>query len=292
MSFSLEKYISDLARRFDLFENVAWADIPVPVALAKECQKSRPTLKEIADSLETYTTLVGSIVFIATFARPDVAFAAHFLASYMIRPGPAHLRLAKRVLGYLSRTKKLAITYRKGQSDVSFTFSPLDNGDADKTGLPHLLTDTDHGIERSITGWLFMHGGAAGSWGVRGQVSPALSSAESELYGLSTGVCDLLTQVNVLEEMHVAIKPEISVLTDSRGARLLSQDYASSARTRHIHRRWYSVQFYSDSGRIVVTQIKGSLNRANFLTKPVGGAAFAQDRMYALGIQVMVNSSS
>ena len=38
VSFSLEKYISDLARRFDLYENVAWADIPVPVAMAKECQ--------------------------------------------------------------------------------------------------------------------------------------------------------------------------------------------------------------------------------------------------------------
>ena len=37
VSFSLEKYISDLARRFDLYVNVQWADIPVPVAMAKEC---------------------------------------------------------------------------------------------------------------------------------------------------------------------------------------------------------------------------------------------------------------
>ena len=41
VSFTLEKYISDLARRFDLYENVQWADIPVPVAMAKECTSGR-----------------------------------------------------------------------------------------------------------------------------------------------------------------------------------------------------------------------------------------------------------
>ena len=35
VSFSLQMYITDLARRFDLFENVAWAVILVPVAMAK-----------------------------------------------------------------------------------------------------------------------------------------------------------------------------------------------------------------------------------------------------------------
>ena len=284
VTFSLEKYISDLGRRFDLFDNVAWADIPVPVAMAKECLRSTPTDAEVVATLDTYGVLVGSIVFIATFARPDVAFSAHFLSTFLIRPGPVHLRLARRVLGYLSRTRALAITYRRGGAKMSMSFSPLDNDKPDKTGLLHLQCDTDHGVARSITGWLVMLAGAAVSWAVRAQLLPSLSSSESELYGISTAVCDLLVTIQGLEEMLIVLTSPVTVLTDSRGARLLHLDESASARTRHVHRRWFFVRHHIDEGRIRVELIKGALNHSNFLTKAVGGAAFNADRAYALGI--------
>ena len=149
---------------------------------------------------------------------------------------------------------------------------PAAFGAVDLTGLPHMMTDTDHGVARSISGWMFMFGGAAVSWAVRGQVMPSLSSAESELYGLSTGVCDLLTCVQVLEEMGFTFGT-VTVATDSRGARLLAMDCAAAARTRHIHRRWYFVRYHIDEKHLSVTLVKGSRNRSNFLTKPVGGGA-------------------
>ena len=129
VSFNLTKYISDLARRFDLYENVAWADIPVPLQLAKECQSAKPTDAEVLANTAPYGVLTGSVIFVATFARPDVAFAAHLLATYMVRPGPVHMKLARRVLGYLSRTRGLSITYRKGSGDMSMSFKPLDMGE-------------------------------------------------------------------------------------------------------------------------------------------------------------------
>jgi hypothetical protein len=129
VSFNLTKYISDLARRFDLYENVAWADIPVPLQLAKECQSAKPTDAEVLANTAPYGVLTGSVIFVATFARPDVAFAAHLLATYMVRPGPVHMKLARRVLGYLSRTRDLSITYRKGSGDMSMSFKPLDMGE-------------------------------------------------------------------------------------------------------------------------------------------------------------------
>ena len=128
VSFNLTKYISDLARRFDLFDNVAWADIPVPLQLAKECRAASPTDAEVVANMATYGVLAGSVTFIATFARPDVAYAAYLLATYMAGPGPLHMKLARRVLGYLSRTRDLAIVYRKGCGDMSMSFSPLDDG--------------------------------------------------------------------------------------------------------------------------------------------------------------------
>ena len=96
VSFNLTKYIADLARRFDLHENVAWADIPVPVQLAKDCRDAKPTDAEVAATTDLYGVLAGSVVFIATFARPDVAFAAFFLSTFLVRPGQVHLKLARR----------------------------------------------------------------------------------------------------------------------------------------------------------------------------------------------------
>tara|TARA_B110000046_G_scaffold176712_1_gene202677 strand:- start:649 stop:2127 length:1479 start_codon:yes stop_codon:yes gene_type:complete len=284
VTLSLGKYISDLARRYDLFDNVAWADIPVPVALAKECMAAVVTDAEVAEVLAIYCALVGSIIFIATFARPDVAYAAHLLSTFMVRPGRVHLKLARRVLGYLSRTRAMCLTYRRGTADMQASFSPLDDGLPDRTGLPHQLVDTDHGVRRSVTGWLFLFAGAAVSWAVRGQLLPSLSSAESELYGLSTSVCDLLACAQTLEEMGWVVAGAISLMTDSRGARLLASDSAAAARTRHIHRRWYFVAYHIEEGRVKLVQVKGALNRSNFLTKPVGGASFAADRDYALGV--------
>ena len=62
-------------------------------------------------------------------------------------------------------------------------------------------------------------------------------------------------------------------------------DCAAAARVRHIHRRWYFVRYHIDEGHVEVVRIKGEANRANFMTKAVGGAAFAADRAYALGIR-------
>ena len=87
------------------------------------------------------------------------------------------------------------------------------------------------------TGWIFIFAGAASSWAGRGQLLPSLSSTEAELYGLGTGVCDMLGCVLTLEDMLVVFKAPVTVLTDSRGARLISDDHAASARTRHVHRR-------------------------------------------------------
>jgi hypothetical protein len=289
VSLSLEKYISDLARRYDLFDNVQWADIPIPVALEHECVKAVVSAAEAAECSEVYGVLTGCVVFVASFARPDVAFAAHFLSRFRCRPGHVHLKLARRVLGYLSRTRALALTYRKGTEDpASFNFRPMDGKKPDKTGAPHFPVDTDHGVNRSVTGWLFMLAGAAVSWAVRGQLAPALSSTEAELYGLSTGVCDMLTCIYVLEEMGIVFEHPIKMMTDSQGASLIAADNASLARTRHIHRRWFFVRYYEKEGRLVVVLVKGANNPANFLTKAVGGKPFAEDRAYAMGLTVVI----
>lgn len=155
----------------------------------------------------------------------------------------------------------------------------------DKSGLPHQAVDSSHAVYRSTTGWVTMMAGAAVMWAVRSQLQPSLSSAEAELYGLSTAVCDVLAFLNVLEEMQVGFKGVIPILVDSRAARLIAEDCASTARTRHIHRRWFFVQHYINEEVVRIVAVRGTHNGANFVTKAVGGLPFQQDRAYAMGIR-------
>ena len=271
-------------------EDVSWADIPVPVALHKLCLEAVVTEEESLAYIDAYRVIVGSIVFISTFARPDVAFAAHTLSTFNSRPGAVHMRLARRVMGYLSRTRTLCITYRRGEgADISMSFKPVPPEEGpmqpDKSGLPHQAVDSSHAVYRSTTGWITMMAGAAVMWAVRSQLQPSLSSAEAELYGLSTAVCDVLAFLNVLEEMEVGFKGVISILVDSRAARLIAEDCASTARTRHIHRRWFFVQHYINEEVVRIVAVRGTHNGANFVTKAVGGLPFQQDRAYAMGIR-------
>ena len=287
VSFGLERYIQGVARRFGLSAvNDAFADIPLPVKLAKECTEAVVPDIEVVEVIDIYRVMTGIVVFVATFARPDVAFAAHFLSSFGRRPGHVHLRLARRVLSYLVSTAHMHITYRRSAGSMQANFKPLLDGTGpDEAGAPHMPVDTDHGISRSITGWLFILAGAGVSWGVRSQQQPSLSSTEAEMYGISTAVADLVTCVNVACEMGFTMEGPVEVFSDSRGARLLVSDVASAARCRHIHRRWFFVRFFVDEGLVVIAPVKGCNNPANSLTKPVGGGPFARDRSYQLGLR-------
>ena len=85
--------------------------------------------------------------------------------------------------------------------------------------------------------------------------------------------------------MGIVFTKPIAVCTDSQGARLITTDDASAARTRHVHRRWFFVKVHLENGRLEVTQVRGCNNPANFLTKAVGGESFAKDRAYAMGMR-------
>ena len=287
VSVSQERYILDATRRFDVHVENAWADIPVPAPLAKACRDACPADVEREQYADSCRIMGGIIVHVASTTRPDVAVGAQIVSS--APPSAARHALSRRILGYLARTAALRITYRgDASSELQLAFSSMGGDDGDggrRAAQPWMAVDADHATDKSCTGWLFFLAGAAVAWAVRAQPLPSLSSTEAELYGLSTAVCDLLIVVNFLEEVGFDVSTAVPIFCDSRGARLLVADCAAPARTRHIHRRWYFIRYYKDANRLKVTEIKGANNPANFMTKPVGGAAFARDRSRAMGMR-------
>eukprot|EP00961_Rhodomonas_salina_P143744 1934589-Rhodomonas_salina.1 len=102
-----------------------------------------------------YQRIVGSLMYLASFTRPDLAHAVNQCSRFMANPGPSHMEAARRILRYLAGTAHLGLTYEAqpaSRANLLWGFA-----DADHAGDP----DT----RRSVTGYVTILNGAAISWG-------------------------------------------------------------------------------------------------------------------------------
>lgn len=143
-----------------------------------------------------YGSAVGSLLYIATATRPDIAYTVSNLCRFISDPGPQHWRAVQHLFKYLQGTKDLKLVYRpNGDSELFTTF-----------------TDSDHAgnvdSSRSTGGYLVRIGSGAVSWSSRLQTLVAQSTTEAEYIaavelarrssGCATCSLSLVTQSRVL----------------------------------------------------------------------------------------------
>ena len=118
-----------------------------------------------------YQSAIGSLLYLSTRSRPDIAFAVGKAARYCSQPYNSHWSAVKRVLRYLKGTTYLGLLYRPDELNLT------GYSDADWAG------DTED--RKSTSGYVFMMSGSAVSWRSKKQSSVALSTAEAEYVALS-----------------------------------------------------------------------------------------------------------
>ncbi|UOH84132.1 hypothetical protein LQV05_000926 [Cryptococcus neoformans] len=107
---NLSAYINTLLKRFPGFSATIAKHAPLPSRKLEEDDFETPAV------LTPYQELVGSLLWLTGCTRPDIAFAASFLARYTASPTEEHWQLALRVLSYLSHTQGLGITLGGGSN--------------------------------------------------------------------------------------------------------------------------------------------------------------------------------
>jgi hypothetical protein len=60
-----------------------------------------------------YRAIVGSLMYLYQWTRPDLGFAVTFLSRYLNKPGEKHLQAAKHVVCFLKGTVELGIRYTR-----------------------------------------------------------------------------------------------------------------------------------------------------------------------------------
>jgi hypothetical protein len=223
-----------------------------------------------------YREMVGSLLFIASWTRPDIAFAVSELSRFISNPGSVHLIAAKRVFRYLKQTISDGITYSLNMDE--FPVNTLWGFvDSDWAGCP----DT----RRSTSGFVFILNGAAISWKSKRQTSVALSTAEAEYVSASSMVQEVIYLRKLLANLGFPQTGPTVVFADNETCIAWSEgSIGGSERAKHLDLRVHFLREAVEAGHIVLRKIDTKLNCSDLLTKPsLSAERFAQFRQRLMG---------
>ena len=146
-----------------------------------------------------YMRLVGSLQWLVSSTRPDLAFACQLLSRYTSNPGPMQWDQATHVLEYLNSHMGLGVTYH---GDPAVMNDPYD-----QTDKLMVYVDSDHrgcaDSFRSTTGMVIMLNGGPVMWKSRIQGSNSTSTAESEVRALAYATAQVKWFKVFMDELEV-----------------------------------------------------------------------------------------
>lgn len=229
----------------------------------KDCKGSKTPLtkgyqfdeKELIIEDVPYRQLIGSLMFIATVSRPDIAYSVSYLSQYLDRPTKSLWTQAKRCLRYLKETSNLGLLFKRTEQKCIETYS-----DSDWAGN---ISD-----RKSVSGSVTLYNGCTVTWISRKQNCVALSTVEAEYIAGATSACDLLYIKGLYYDFNTPDSDIKCVLyMDNKGAIQLSKSFENSKRAKHIDIRNHFLKDLIIKKELIVKYISTDDNLSDLCTK-------------------------
>jgi len=217
-----------------------------------------------------YREAVGSLMWVATMSRPDIANAVREVARHAHDPSRKHWDAVQRILKFLKYTRTMGLTFDKGKGLDLVAYSDSDYA-------------RDEQDRRSVSGAAIMCSGACVSWFSRTQRCVTTSSSEAEYVAMGDCVKEALFVRNVLAFIDPTEEGKrLLVKEDNEGAIRLANNPLSSGRSRHIDVRHHFLRELVKEQTIKIEHVDTSLQHADVLTKPLDTRAFRVHRDFLL----------
>ena len=228
---------------------------------------------------QLYMEITGTVMYAACAARPDIAHAAHRLASQMQSPTRRDMTAAKRVLRYLSGTRSIGLLFGVHRTTTSSIES---RGHHRQQLAVCAYADADWANDksdrRSITGWVAKVNGDLISWASKKQRTIALSTCEAELYAESSAIQEVLWLRGMLTELGLRVQTGSIVHGDNQSTIAISNNGLKGERTKHIDVKYRFITETVQSGDVVLKWIPTTEQQADIFTKALAQPVFERFR--------------
>lgn len=219
--------------------------------------------------LDKYQSLIGSLLYVARFSRPDILYSVIHLSKFTINPDANKAYQLKWLIIYLSSTinQELSINCTNIESLTGYT-------DADWGG--------DKDDRKSISGYAIYLGKALISFKSKKQPIVAQSTMEAEYIAMNEGTRELIGIKNIIESLGIKLK-SINLLTDNNAAICISKDPKDHERTKHIDIKYHYVRELVMSKIINIYYVNSKMNIADIFTKSQNSNDFNNAKQF-LGV--------
>ena len=177
----------------------------------------RRTEAESPADAALYRSMTSSIMHLAIWTRPDIAWITNKLCQFNQDPSELHMAAVKHLLRYIQGTLDYAFTYSPSNDNAlyglftdynNFDYTPL-HGYSDASGA------SDPDDRCSTSGYIFFLFNGPIVWGSRKQVyAVALSSMEGEYLALTEAAKEAMFLRNLLASIHLQQQQATLILTD------------------------------------------------------------------------------
>jgi hypothetical protein len=202
-----------------------------------------------------YSRIIGSLMYLMTCTRPDLAYAVSRLSRYTSNPSSEHWKSMTRVLRYIRYTRDYGLHYNRDPAVIE--------GYCDANWI------SDIKDSKSTSGYVFTLGGAAISWKSSKQTVIARSTMESEFIALDKSGEEAEWLRQFVEAIPRWPKPlaAICIYCDNQSAIGRAQSAMYNGKSRHIRRRHNTVRQLLSTGVITIDYVRSKDNIADPLTK-------------------------
>ena len=256
-----EGYLNEVLAAMDIKkDNTLVYNTPLPTNIPLIRNEGEPY------ELDIYRSVIGSLIYLSTWTRIDIAYAVSALAAHMANPSRDHHVALKHLLHYLHGTRDKGITYHANDGHgINKLYGFVD---ADYAG--------DSNTRKSRTGYVMMMNSGAISWKSKLQTVVANSTTDAEVYAATLAIKEIIYLRDALRRIGL---PQATADDPSKGTILYEDNEATTAiaktaahreATKHMAIARAFLRYHHENGTISMTDCYTHTQVADFLTKSLG----------------------
>ncbi|KAL4037745.1 hypothetical protein IC575_001345 [Cucumis melo] len=247
LSLCQSHYVEKILKKFDSFD-------VFPVRTPFDASKHLKKNKGDSVSQPEYAKIIGSVMYLMNYTRPDIAYVVSRLSRYTHNPNRYHWDALRHLLRYLKGTIDYCLHFNK--------FPAVLEGYCDANWV------TNNDEVNSTSGYVFLLGGGAISWKSTKQTCIARSTMESEFIALELAGQKAEWIKNLLGDVPLwRTSVPVSIQCDSQAAICTAKNSVYNGKSRHIRLRHAVVKQLLKEGTISLEFVRSEKNLVDPLTK-------------------------